>query len=167
MSAWIALLDHAAGGDPAAGDLRAAAGQQHTLAAWLERPRRPHPQARRVDPRVLDPHGEPAHLSLLWPDRDALPLFDDPAVVSARRHARRVPAPRAVSTCTVDSRHFAGSLWVVDNRSRLADDPFWVLGRTLHLTVAGGLLGRSGPLVGPAQERYAGAPWPAGSFTNP
>ncbi len=159
MSAWIALLDRAAG------DLSAAAGQ-HTLAAWLDSPRRPHPQARRVDPRVLDPGGSPAHLSLTWPDRDALPLFDDPAVVAARRGARRLPAPRAVSTLTVDTRHFAGSLWVVDDPTRLADDPFWLLGPSLHLPVAGGLLGRSNVLVGPAQERYAGAPWPAGSFTN-
>lgn len=164
MSAWIALLDQDAG-DPAVGDLRAAAGR-HVLAGWLDSPRRPHPQARRLDPQVLDPHGDPAHVSLLWPDGDALPLFDDPAVVAARRGARRLPAPRAVSTFTVDSRHFAGSLWVMDDRLRLAEDPFWVLGGTLHLSVAGGLLGRSSPLVGPAQERYAGAPWPAGSFTN-
>jgi len=43
-------------------------------------------------------------------------------------------------------------------------NPFWPLGPTLHLAVAGGLLGRSSPL-GPARERYAGAPWPAGSFS--
>jgi hypothetical protein len=69
-----------------------------------------------------------------------------------------------VSTLTVDSRHFAGSLWVTDDAARLADDPFRVLGRPVQLEVGGGLLGRTPPLVGPAQERYAGAPWPAGSF---
>lgn len=157
MSAWVALLEQPAG------DLSAAAGS-HVLAAWLDCVRRPHPQARRVDPQVLDPAGSPAQLSLLWPDRDALPLFDDPAVVAARRSARRLPAPRAVSTLTVDQRHFAGSLWVVDHPGQLADDPFRLLGRPLQLAVAGGVLGRSHPLVGPAQERYAGAPWPAGSF---
>ena len=156
MSAWVARL---AG---PAGDFSAAAGA-HVLAAWLDADRRPHPDARRVDPRVLDPRGASAHLSMLWPDRGSLPLFDDPAVVAARRSARRLPAPRAVSTLTVDSRHFAGSLWVT-NPNRLSDDPFRLLGRPLHLPVAAGVLGRSAPLVGPAQERYAGAPWPAGSY---
>lgn len=157
MSAWLALLDQPAG------DLSAAAGE-HVLAAWLDSGRRPHPHARRVDPRVLDPQGAPAHLSLVWPDRDALTLFDDPAVVAARRAARRLPAPRAVSTFTVDSRHFAGSLWVTDDPADLADDPFRLLGRPLRLTVGAGVLGRSPALVGPAQERYSGAPWPAGAF---
>ena len=160
MSAWIALL-HAP-----AGDLWATAGDQ-ILAGWLDTDRRPHPQARRVNPPLLDPAGPPALLSLLWPDRDALPLFDDPAVVHARRAARRLPAPRAVSTLTVDSRHFAGSLWVVDESVRLSEDPFRLLGRPTQVQVAGGLLGRALPLVGPAQERYAGAPWPGGSFTPP
>lgn len=162
MSAWIALLDRSAD-DLSAGDLSAPAGT-HVLAAWLDGGSPPHPLARRVDPQVLDPNGGPAHLSLLWLRRDALPLFDDPAVVAARRAARRLPSPRAVSTLTVDSQHFAGSLWVVDQTQRLADDPFRLLGRPLHLAVAAGLLGRSPALVGPAQERYAGAPWPAGAF---
>lgn len=157
MSAWLALLNQPAG------DLSAEAGN-HVLAAWLASERRPHPQARRVDPRVLDPQGGPAYLSLLWPDRNALPLFDDPAVVAARRAARRLPAPRAVSTFTVDSRHFAGSLWVTDDPAGQAEDPFRLLGRPLSLTVGAGLFGRSPALVGPAQERYSGAPWPAGAF---
>ena len=158
MSAWLALLDHAAG------DLNAAAGG-HVLAGWLDSARRPHPLARRVAPLLLDPQGAPAQVSLLWPDLQALPLYDDPAVVQARRAAHRLPAPRALSTLTVDSRHFAGSLWVVDDVHRLAEDPFRLLGRPVHLPVAAGLLGRTPPLVGPAQERYAGAPWPAGTFT--
>ena len=162
MSAWVTLLDHTSrsAGSP---DLRADAGE-HILAAWLDTPRPPHPLARRVDPLVLDPAGGSAYLSLLWPDRDALPLFDDPAVVHARRAALRCVAPRAVSTLTVDSRHFAGSLWVVDEPGRLAEDPFRLLGHPVHLAVGAGLLGRALTLVGPAQERYSGAPWPAGSF---
>lgn len=157
MNAWLARLD------APAGDVSAEAGDR-VLAGWLDSERRPHPQARRVDPQLLNPDGEPAHLSLLWPDLDALSLFDDPAVVHARRAARRLPAPRAVSTLTVDSRHFAGSLWIADDASLLFDDPFRPLGCAVHLAVAAGLLGRSRPLVGPAQERYAGAPWPAGAF---
>jgi hypothetical protein len=158
VNAWVAQLEESAG------NFSASAGE-HVLAAWLDADRRPHPEARRIDPRVLDPRGAPAHLSLLWPDRDRLPLFDDPAVVEARRQARRLPAPRAVSTLTIDSRHFAGSLWVTDDSNALADDPFRLLGPPIRLSVAGGVLGRSVPLVGPAQERYAGAPWPAGSYT--
>ena len=158
MSAWIALLDQPAG------DLSAPAGE-HVLAGWLDADRRPHPQARRVDPRVLDPAGASAHVSLLWPDRNKLPLFDDPAVVAARRAARRLPAPRAVSTLTVDGRHFAGSLWVADHDTpALLDDPFRLIGVPLRLAVGEGVLGRAHTLVGPAQERYSGAPWPDGTF---
>lgn len=160
MTAWLAL-DHPSG--DLTGDLAAAAGEW-VVVAWLDADRRPHPHARRVDPRVLDPQGAPAYLSLLWPDRDTLPLFDDPAVVGARRAARRLPAPRAVSTLTVDSTHFAGSLWITDVRGRLADDPFRVLGRPQRVEVEAGLFGRAASLVGPAQERYAGAPWPSGRF---
>ena len=161
MSAWLALLD------APMGDLSAAAvgagGERH-LAAWLDSGNRPHPEARRVDPEVLDAAGPPARVSLLWPALDALPLFDDPAVVRARRVARRLPGPRCVSTLTVDAQHFAGSLWVPGARGRLDDDPFRLLGVPLVLCVAAGVLGWGPSLAGPAQERYAGAPWPSGSF---
>ena len=161
MPAWLALLDEPAG------DLcaPAVAGQRRwSLAAWWDRERRPHPQARRLDPRVLDAGGDAAEVSLLWPARDALPLFDDPAVVRARRTARTLPRPRCVSTFTVDSRHLAGSLWVPGPGGRLDEDPFRLLGVPLLLEVGPGLLGAGPALVGPAQERYTGAPWPAGSF---
>lgn len=164
MSAWIALLDHVDGDLSATAEAPGGAGKGRVLAAWVDVERRPHPQARRIDPRVLDPDGAPAQLSLVWPDRERLPLFDDPAVVAARRAARRLPTPRAVSTLTVDSRHFAGSLWIFDEMLQLVDDPFRLLGRPERLEVGAGLFGRGPGLVGPAQERYAGAPWPAGSF---
>ena len=157
MSAWLALL-------PApAGDLRAEVGDGRVLAAWPDADRRPHPEARRCDPQLLDADGAPARISLLWPPRDRLPLFDDPVVVQARREARRRRAPRCASTFTVDSRHFAGSLWVPARGDRLEDDPFRLLGRPELLDVGAGLLGAATGLVGPAQERYAGAPWPARS----
>ena len=47
----------------------------------------------------------------------------------------------------------------------LAAAALLALGVPLHLVVAPGLLGAGTALVGPAQERYAGAPWPSGSFT--
>ena len=161
MPAWLALLDEPAG------DLSARAvspDRQRWLVAWGDSPRKPHPQARRLDPRVLDPGGEPAEVSLLWPALDALPLFDDPAVVRARRAARALRRPRCASTFTVDSRHLAGSLWVPGRGGRLDEDPFRLLGVPLQLSVGAGLLGSGPALVGPAQERYSGAPWPAGSF---
>lgn len=161
MNAWLALLDEPAG------DLCTTAESPdgaRFLAAWHDSDRRPHPQARRVDPRVLDADGEAAEVSLLWPAREALTLFDDPAGVQARRTARTLPPPRCTSTLTVDSRHLAGSLWVPGPGGRLDEDPFRRLGVPLQLRVGPGLLGTGPPLVGPAQERYSGAPWPAGSF---
>lgn len=157
MSAWLALADV-----PLA-PMSATAGAQ-VLSAWPDTDRRPHPLARRLDPRVLDPTGPPALVSLLWPDRGRLPLFDDPAVLQARRSALRRLAPRAVSTFTVDSTHFAGSLWVADDHVMAAMDPFRLVGPVRVLSVGAGLLGRAVTLVGPAIERYGGAPWPAGSF---
>ncbi len=140
-------------------------GEQPTvvLTAWHSE-RSPHPDARRIDPAVLDPDGQPAWVSLFWPDRDTLPLFDDPAVQHARRSALVRPAPRAVTTATVDSTHCAGSLWVTDTLAQTWDDPFRLLGDLRLLQVCRGLLGRTVSLVGPATERYAGAPWPSGHF---
>jgi hypothetical protein len=161
MTAWLALLD------APTGDLSAAAvgiGGVWVLAAWLDSDARPHPAARRIDPEVLDSAGLPANVSLLWPALDRLPLFDDPAVVRARRVARSLPSPRCVSTFTVDAQHFAGSLWSPGDRGRVDDDPFRLLGVPLLLNVAAGLIGSGPSLAGPAQERYAGAPWPSGSF---
>ena len=161
MSAWLALLDEPTGDLVATAD---APDGRRFLVAWRDSARRPHPHARRLDPRVLDPSGEPAAVSLLWPAREALPLFDDPAVVRARRSARALPRPRCTSTLTVDSRHLAGSLWVPGPGGRLDEDPFRLLGVPLLLRVGAGLLGTGPALVGPAQERYSGAPWPAGTF---
>lgn len=155
MSAWLAVLD------APTGDLSARVDDGRFLVGWPDAERRPHPDARRCDPDLLDAEGEPARISLLWLPREALPLFDDPAVVQARREARRRRAPRCVSTFTVDSRHFAGSLWAPRPGDRLEDDPFRLLGKPELLDIGPGLLGSVTHLVGPAQERYAGAPWPA------
>jgi len=157
VNAWLALADA-----PLAA-MHACAGAQ-VLSAWPDTDRRPHPLARRLDPRVLDPSGPPAQVSLLWLDLEHLPLFDDPAVVQARRAALHLPAPRAVSSLTVDSTHFAGSLWVGDNAAGVGMDPFRLVGPVRVLSVGAGLLGRAVTLVGPALERYGGAPWPSGSF---
>lgn len=156
MSAWLALLDAAPTKDA---DLWATAGTR-VLAGWRYAHGRPHPQARRVDPRVLDPAGDPAWVSLLWPPAGAMPLYDDSAVLHARREVLRGVAPRAVSTLVVDSNHFAGSVWVVRDHAGVRDDPFRLLGVPLSLAVGPGLLGDVARPPGPALERYAGAPWP-------
>ena len=156
MSGWLALLDT----PPPAPDLVTTAGDR-LLAGWRSADAPPHPYARRVDPRVLDPEGTPAWVSLLWLDRAAMPLFDDPAVVAARRRVLAGPAPRAVSTLVVDSTHFAGSAWLVDEPAASTDDPFRLLGDLLVMHVGSGLLGRQPRPPGPALERYSGAPWPS------
>ena len=171
MPAWLALLDGPAG-DLSASAVSSSAGsssagsqdRQWSLAAWCDSARRPHPQARRLDARVLDPLGAAAEVSLLWPALGALPLFDEPAVVRARRTARSLRRPRCATTFPVESRHFAGSLWSPGPAGRLDEDPFRLLGVPLRLHVGAGLLGAGPALVGPAQERYAGAPWPAGAL---
>jgi len=155
VSAWLALLEQR----PDDAELAATADEQ-VLAGWRSSDETPHPAARRVDPRLLDPDGAPAWVSLLWPDREVLPLFDDPAVLAARRAALIGPAPRAVSTMVIDSTHFAGSIWVVSHPSELRDDPFHPLGSPILLQVGAGLLGSAPRSSGPALERCAGAPWP-------
>jgi hypothetical protein len=89
-----------------------------------------------------------------------MPLYDDPAVLQARRRALDGPPARAFSTLVVDSTSFAGSLWVSDDREGVRADPFRSLGPGMELHVSAGLLGRAPRPAGPAVERYLGAPWP-------
>lgn len=159
MTAWLALLDTLLDPGPPYPDLSASAGPA-VLAGWRSARTAPHAAARRIDPRLLDPDGATAWVSLVWPDPAALPLFDDPAVVAARRAAQHGDAPRAVSTLVVDSTHFAGSIWVVDHPVALRDDPFRVVATPTILPVGAGLLGRVPRPFGPALERYSGVPWP-------
>jgi len=155
VSAWLGLFDER----PEDADLATSA-DVRVLAGWRSARHAPHPEARRIDPRLLDPAGGAAWVSLVWPDREAMPLFDDPAMVQARRAVQRGAAPRAVSTLVVDSTHFAGSIWVVEHPDALGDDPFRKLGTPIVLRVGAGLLGSSPRPAGPALERYSGAPWP-------
>jgi hypothetical protein len=54
------------------------------LAVWLRRAN-PSRTARRIDARVVDPHGAPAWLSLVRPPEGVRLSFDDLAVQQARR----------------------------------------------------------------------------------
>lgn len=156
MSAWLAWLATA---PTQRCDVLVSAGSG-VLAGWCSRPKRPHEDARRIDPGVLDPDGDAAWASLVWPALTALPLFDDPAVLYARRSALGGVSARAFSTLVVDGTHFAGSVWVVDSAAALGDDPFRRLGVSLSLRVPAGFFGSVPRPPGPALERYSGAPWP-------
>jgi hypothetical protein len=156
VTAWLAWLPEAST-EPS--ELLAEAGTG-VLAGWTSSAKRPQPQARRIDPRVLDPLGDPAWVSLVWLPSTAMPLYDDPAVLQARRKTLDGPPARAFSTLVVDSTSFAGSLWVSDDREGVRADPFRNIGPGVALRVSAGLLGRTSRPTGPALERYSGAPWP-------
>lgn len=143
------------------------------LAAWLLRPgdAAPSGDARRADPRIVDPAGEAAWVSLVLPSRGGLVLFDDPVVQGARRAVLADAEPAdALSTLLVDDRHFAGAVTVRrsgDAERRLREDPFARVhrGAARVLRVDAGLFGSVPAPPGPTIERHGSAvPWPGGRF---
>lgn len=166
---WLALLEEAPGSADAAAVARDADGSEvGWLAAWL-RAAKPVRTARRADPRIVDPHGAAASISLVLPERDAMPIFDDPAVQGARRAVLADAEPAdLVTTLLVDASHFAGSLTArrgPDALARLRDDPFARVWQARILTVEGGLLGSMAAAPGPVIERHGSdVPWPGGVF---
>jgi hypothetical protein len=167
--AWVALMDAPAENADAQASLRDHEGTSvGWLAAWL-RQSKPVKEARRVDPRIIDPAGPEAWLSLVWPARDALVAFDDLAVQHARR---RVLAdgrpPAAVTTVLIDDSHFAGAVTVrrgSDAVARLRDDPFARVAPARVLRVDAGIVGEMLLPVGPVIERHGSAqPWPWDRF---
>jgi hypothetical protein len=158
---WLAPLD-AAPEDA----LAAAPAGDGVLAAW-PRGRRPHPGARRMDARLLDPRGAAATVSLVWPPDGLRIAFDDPAVQEARRHLLAARPYDGLTTFLVDASHYAGSLVVArgGDVARLVDDPFARVHPARVLEVGAGLLGRAPWPAGPVIERYGSAqPWPADRF---
>jgi len=170
---WLALLPdgpatRAYDGTPAAGagctdvDGRPAG----RLVAWTTSSR-PHPDALRVDPAVVDPSGPAAAVSLVLPAAGRRPLFDDPAVVRAVVRCAALPHLTALSTLTTDPVHFAGSLLATEVATAAGWpgwwdlDPFARLGPRRRLLVGPGLLSARRPVLGPGTQRRAGAPWPA------
>ena len=166
---WVALVDAAPPGADAAAALRTPDGTPAGwLAAWLQAAK-PVRSARRADPRIVDPGGAAAAISLVLPDRGALPIFDDPAVQGARRAVLADAEPAdLVTTLLVDASHFAGSLTArrgPDALARLRDDPFLRVGSGRLLLVDPGLLGTVAPPPGPVIERHGSdTPWPGGRF---
>jgi hypothetical protein len=167
--AWVALMDAPAENADAQASLR---DHEGTLVGWLaawRRQSKPVKEARRVDPRIIDPAGPEAWLSLVWPARDALVAFDDLAVQHARR---RVLAdgrpPAAVTTVLIDDSQFAGAVTVrrgSDAVARLRDDPFARVAPARVLRVDAGIVGEMLLPVGPVIERHGSAqPWPWDRF---
>jgi hypothetical protein len=163
--AWLAVGEVPAAQADAQAALRDAAGREvGWLTAW-RRESKPVKPARRIDPRIIDPHGAEAWISLVWPAPDALVAFDDLAVQQARR---RVLAdgrpPDGVTTVLIDNSHFAGALTIrrgPDARALLRDDPFARVAAARVLRLDAGLVGELRLPVGPVIERHgSGQPWP-------
>jgi len=162
VNAWLALLRQPDG--DACGQATAAGHPIGWLCTWTSA-RRPHPQALRVDQRLLDPTGGRCRVSLLILPEQARPLADDPTAVQVRRRVLRDGRPAAVSTLTANATHLAGALTIAridqpDELHALADDPFHALGSPRILDVDAGLFGAVPTPSGPVIERYSGAPWP-------
>jgi len=166
---WLALVDAAPPTADAAAALRSHDGAPAGwLAAWLQASK-PVRAARRADPRIVDPDGAASAISLILPDRAALPIFDDPAVQGARRSVLADAEPAdLVTTLLIDASHFAGSLTARRGPhalARLRDDPFRRVSSAMLLFVDGGLLGTVAPPPGPVIERHGSdVPWPGGRF---
>lgn len=166
---WIALLGERPDGADAVARV---SGLDDAPAGWLAawaRTAKPLREARRADPRILDPAGPAAIVSLVLPPRKSLVPFDDLAVQQARRRVLSDPRPAdLVTTLLVDDSHFAGALTArrgPDAARRLADDPFARLDPARLLRVDRGLLGHVAAPPGPVIERHGSAvPWPGGRF---
>jgi hypothetical protein len=124
----------------------------------------------RVDARCLS--GEPAgpafaHVCALQ-DRAAALRFDEPEVQQVRRDALKWWIPLlgerlvCLSTFAVDASRCAGAMTVVRGDAPFGEDPFARLfpGTIVETDIFSAV----SPPPGPAIERYAGAPWPGGSF---
>ncbi len=134
------------------------------LAAW-DRQGRPARSARRAWARIVDPAGEPAHVSLvLAPEGVRVPV-DDLAVQQARRTVLAGRPPDAVSMLLRDASGFEGAITVTRGPAAARDDPFARVFPARRLEVGPGLFGRVPAPAGPTIERYGSAnPWPADRF---
>ncbi len=168
---WLALTDEVPQSADAAAELLNADGSRAGwLAAWL-RASKPTRDARRADPRAVDPAGAAAMVSLVLPARDQFTIFDDPAVQGARRAVLADAEPAdLVTTLLVDASHFAGSLTVrrgPNALARLRDDPFLRVNSGRLLLAGAGLLGVVPAPPGPVIERHGSdIPWPGGTFAD-
>lgn len=131
----------------------------------------PHAGRRlRIDARCLN--GQPvkgAYASVCaLPDPDAALRFDEPEVQQARRDALAWWIPLlgedliCISSFALDASRCAGAVTAARSTELLDQDPFSRLFPTTVVEV--GFLCPVPAPPGPVIERYAGAPWPGGSF---
>ena len=124
----------------------------------------------RVDARCLA--GKPvagavAHVCALADPHGAL-RFDEPEVQGARRDALAwwidllADDFVCLSTFALDASRCAGAVTVAMSAARFGDDPFLRL--FPGTVVETDAFCPVPPPAGPVIERYAGAPWPGGSF---
>jgi hypothetical protein len=122
----------------------------------------------RADPRIFDPAGEAAWVSLIVVPEALRPPFDDLAIQQARRRVLAEPPPDAVSTLLADDSRFAGAITVRRGdqaRALLADDPFARIHPARIVAVQAGIFGVAPPPTGPTIERHGSArPWPWDRF---
>ncbi len=124
----------------------------------------------RIDARCLAAEPVPgayAHVCASS-EPDAALRFDEPELQQARRDALAwwVPLLGAdlvcLTTFALDASRCAGAMTVARDPSRFADDPFARLfpGTIVETDLFSDVPSPPGPVI----ERYAGAPWPGGSF---
>jgi hypothetical protein len=166
---WLALVDAEPEGATAAARATGLDGRPAGfLAAWIRRAK-PVRGALRADPRIVDPAGPEALVSLVLAPPGMRLAFDDVAVQQARRDVLAHPPFDAVSTLLRDDSHFEGAITVARDgqRARLRDDPFARVFPARLLRVEVGVLGRALPPAGPTIERYGSAqPWPWDRFPD-
>lgn len=164
---WLALVDQAPDATASAATWKLDGRPGGLLAAW-NRSAKPVRPARRVDPRIIDPEGGSALVSLVLPPPGVKVLFDDLAVQQARREILGRGTQSSVSTLLSDASHYEGSLLVArgpDAPRLIAQDPFARIFPAVQLRVDDGLLGETLPPAGPTIERYGSdQPWPWDRF---
>jgi len=113
--------------------------------------------------------GAYAHVCAL-PDRDAGLRFDEPEVQQVRRDALAWWIPMlgdslvCLTTFALDASRYGGAMTVARSPEPFALDPF---ARLFPGTVVPtGLFCAVAPPAGPPIERYAGVPWPGGTFAG-
>ena len=132
----------------------------------------PHATGRRlrIDSRCLDGapvEGAFANVCAL-PGRKAALRYDEPEVQQARRDALEWWIPMlgdrlvCLSTFAIDASLCGGAVTVARDPSLFAGDPFARLFPATVVTTDD--FCEVAPPPGPVIERYAGAPWPGGSF---
>lgn len=125
-----------------------------------------------ADPRpfVAEPvRGAWAHVCALTDECARVP-YDEQEVQRARADALAWWIPLlgdslvCLTTLSLDAVHFGGAITVARDPDRFRADPFARIfgGRIVRTDLFGEVPAPPGPVT----ERYAGAPWPAGSFGN-